>query len=82
MFSLILIDVKALHQVGNYIFLEFSISDDLDSLINVKENGSKTVEEMELFLHLCKVELLLSDDALSSPLQPFINDLTDTHNAR
>ena len=78
--SLYLVNTESYHQIRHNLRLTFCFANDLDSLVNVKQNLFKTLEQMQLVCLFIKRKLCSSSNTFKSKFNPFFKDFADAHN--
>ena len=77
-----LIDAEADHEVRDDLRVELRFANDADGLVDIEQNFSKTLEQMQLVLLLLELMVHPAFDALTAPRCPLFKNLAHAHDPR
>ena len=77
-----LVDRKALHQIRDHVGLALCAADDGDGAVDVEQDFSKALQQVQLGLLFVQLEKDAPADALHAPRRPLVENLAHAHDAR
>ena len=74
-----LVDTKADHQVGHHLGLLLGSADDMDGLVDIQQNGGKTLQQVQPLFLAVQIIVGAAAHALSAEGRPLLQNLPHTH---
>ena len=74
-----LVNAKADHQVGHYLGLLLSGADDADGLVDIQQDGGKTLQQVQALFLAVQVVVGAAAHTLNAECRPFLQNLPHTH---